>query len=384
MSNKIIIGDCREVLKGLPDNSVHCCVTSPPYFRLRSYLPKDHPDKNKEIGQEQTPEEYISNLVGIFHEVKRVLRDDSTLWLNISDTYKNNQMLGIPWKLAFALQSDGWLLIQDIIWTKNNCLPESVTRRCTRSHEYLFLFAKSKKYFYDNEAIKEPAISSDNNVRDRDKGKLNNVPGRGRMQGLKTNRYSSRNKRSVWLINNVPYTGSHFACFPPTLVEQCIKAGTSEHGVCSECGAPFSRILEKEVIEIEGEGNFGANGSKWKDEDKQSSGHRIQKNFNALRAAGRDHDNPFPQKITIGWKPSCSCNSGISQAVVLDPFGGSGTVGQWCNQNNRNSILIELNPEYKPLIEERINSKPKSHSKKRKVSPVEKFTLQQNLIQYFT
>jgi DNA modification methylase len=296
----IRIGDCRDILKTLPSESVDCVVTSPPYFNLRSYLPEDHPDKLKEIGTEKTPEEYVNNLVDIFREVKRVLRDDGTFWLNISSSYagsgkgigsdhgkavftddnivktnwknigyKPQELIPIPWLVAIELKKDGWKLIQDIIWTKDNCQPESVTKRCTKSHEYILLFVKSQKYFYDNEAIKEPTVSKDKSIRNRDAGKLNNVPGRAKMKGLKTNDYDFRNKRSVWRINTVSYSGAHFACFPPKLAETCILAGCPKNG------------------------------------------------------------------------------------TVLDPFGGSGTVGEVCNALGRNAILIELNPDYKKLILER-------------------------------
>jgi site-specific DNA-methyltransferase (adenine-specific) len=336
---QILIGDCREVLKSLPDKSIHCCVTSPPYYGLRDY------GVEGQIGLEQSPEDYVSELVMAFREVKRVLRDDGTLWLNLGDSYwggkgkssqawstshqdrstlektqhqicgkgetrptdgkhaviKPKDLIGIPWRVALALQADGWYLRQDIIWSKNNPMPESVTDRCTKSHEYIFLFSKSPKYYFDNEAIKEPATSSDDRVRDRDTTKLNNTPGRTKMKGLKTNDYEFRNKRSVWNINNVPYKGAHFACFPPALVEPCIKAGCPGNG------------------------------------------------------------------------------------VVLDPFGGSGTVGQVCNQLGRDCVLIELNPEYKHLIEERINIKPtiKKQSKKRnEANHLSKVALQQNLLHY--
>ena len=186
----VIIGDCLQKLKQLPSNSVHCCVTSPPYYGLRDY------GVDGQIGLEQTPEDYVNELVRVFREVKRVLRDDSTLWLNLGDSYvggakkgehegvkqktskgatwgdndklatlkahitglKNKDLIGIPWRVAFALQADGWYLRQDIIWSKNNPMPESVTDRCTKSHEYIFLLTKSKKYFYDSEAIKEPSV----------------------------------------------------------------------------------------------------------------------------------------------------------------------------------------------------------------------------------
>lgn len=372
----IHIGDCREVLKELPDNSVHCCVTSPPYFRLRSYLPKEYPDKNKEIGQEQTPEEYISNLVGIFSEVKRVLRDDGTLFINIKDCYdKNNELRGIPWQLAFSLKADGWRLIQEIIWEKPNCMPESVTKRCTNSHESIFLFTKSKKYFFDYEAIKEPLKRPDKGQR-----KTPAVFG-GRDKFSQTKEYSrlhsgnpylgtpdgKRNKRSVWTVPTVPYKNAHFAVFNVNLIDPCLKAGTSEKGVCSICGAQFERVTEKTGFTEHG--GYRKRADAPGAEVSQSSVFRT-----GLISTTR----------TVGWQPSCSCNSGISPAVVLDPFGGSGTVGQWCQWNNRNAVLIELNPEYEHLIEERINSKPKAKPKKRKVSQIEKLTLQQNLIQFFT
>lgn len=347
MTTKIIIGDCREVLKTLPEKSVHCCVTSPPYYKLRRYCKPGTPEAEYEVGQEQTPEEYISNLVEIFREVKRVLRDDSTLFINIKDCYdKNNELRGIPWQLAFALKADGWRLIQEIIWEKPNCMPESVTKRCTNSHESIFLFAKSKKYFFDNEAIKEPLNSGN--------------PYLGTSDG-------KRNKRSVWSIPTKPYKKAHFAAFNIDLIDPCLKAGTSEHGVCSECGAPFERVTEKTGYTEHGglRKRADAPGA----EVSQSSVFRT---------------GLISITQTVGWQPSCTCNAPSIPATVLDPFGGSGTVGQWCNQNNRNSILIELNPEYKALIEERINAKPKAHSKKRKVSHVDKLILQQNLTQYFT
>jgi DNA modification methylase len=292
-----------------------------------------------EIGLEQTPEDYVNELVTVFREVKRVLRDDGTLWLNLGDSYsgsgkgigsdhgkavfsdenikktnwkqtglKPKDLIGIPWRVAFALQADGWYLRQDIIWAKNNPMPESVQDRCTKSHEYIFLLSKSKKYYFDNEAIKEKASS--------DKGR--GITGRGGQgsalavgcngrqpqqdqSGWMGGDGETRNKRSVWNVNTRPYKASHFATFPPELIEPCILAGCPENG------------------------------------------------------------------------------------TVLDPFGGSGTVGQVCNQLGRDGILIELNPEYKHLIEERINMKPtiKRQSKKRnEVNHLSKVALQQNLLHY--
>ena len=256
MRDTILYGDCRETLCAFLPNSARMCVTSPPYYGLRDYGGEDN-----QIGQEQSPEEYIQQLVEVFRQVKNVLTDDGTLWLNIGDSYynyrpgkgqalvqqtvsnnkqdlpdkcakranklqglKEKDLIGIPWMLAFALRADGWYLRQDIIWHKPNPMPESVRDRCTKSHEYLFLLSKNKRYYYDNESIKEPA--KDWGTRDRTKGKYHNEgTGLQPHSGL-TKSYPKKNKRSVWSITNKPYKGSHFATFPPELVENCIKAGS--------------------------------------------------------------------------------------------------------------------------------------------------------------
>lgn len=255
--DKIYIGDCREGMRQMPENSVQTCVTSPPYFGLRDY------GHAGQIGLEQTPNEYVQQLVEVFREVRRALRDDGTLWLNLGDSYAGNgaaygeskstlqgakqshrmgvarqakkglpakNLIGIPWRVAFALQADGWILRQDIIWHKPNPMPESVTDRCTKAHEYIFLFSKQQKYYYDAEAIKEPA-QPDAVVRDRDTTKLNNTPGRTRMNGLTVNDYETRNKRSVWTVATKPYTEAHFATFPDELITPCILAGCPEGGI---------------------------------------------------------------------------------------------------------------------------------------------------------
>ena len=258
VTDTILFGDCRETLKEF-DGKARMCVTSPPYYGLR-----DYGGEEKQIGQEQTPEEYVQSLVEVFRSVRDVLTDDGTLWLNIGDSYynyrpgkgqaypkqsvsKTNQdlpqecnkrgrklegikekdLIGIPWMLAFALRSDGWYLRQDIIWHKPNPMPESVKDRCTKSHEYIFLFSKNKKYFYDNEAIKEP-VKQDWGTRDRTKGKYHNVgTGLSPHSGLSKS-YTTKNKRSVWSVTNKPYKGAHFAVYPPDLIEPCIKAGSEE------------------------------------------------------------------------------------------------------------------------------------------------------------
>ena len=255
MKDTILFGDARETLSAFIDKA-RMCVTSPPYYGLRNYG-----DEEKQIGQEETPEEYISNLVEVFREVRDVLTDDGTLWVNIGDSYynyrpgkgqalnkqtvssndqdlpqkcarrgnkldglKEKDLIGIPWMLAFALRADGWYLRQDIIWHKPNPMPESVRDRCTKAHEYMFLLSKNKKYYYDNEAIKEPA--KDWGTRDRTKGKYHNQGSGLQPHSGLTKSYPKKNKRSVWSIPPKPYKGAHFAVFPPELIEPCILAGS--------------------------------------------------------------------------------------------------------------------------------------------------------------
>jgi len=258
MRNTILYGDCRDTLKQF-DEQARTCVTSPPYYGLRDYGGEEN-----QIGQEKTPEEFIDQLVNVFKEVRNVLTDDGTLWVNLGDSYynyrpgkgqsypkqsvsKTNQdlptqcnkrgnkldglkekdLIGIPWMFAFAMRSDGWYLRQDIIWHKPNPMPESVRDRCTKSHEYIFLLSKNKKYYYDNEAIKEP-VKKDWGTRNRTNGKYHNSgSGLSPHSGL-TKSYERKNKRDVWSITNKPYKGSHFAVFPPDLITPCILAGSEK------------------------------------------------------------------------------------------------------------------------------------------------------------
>ena len=265
MKNTILYGDCRQTLDTLKSqitigicDKPRMCVTSPPYYGLRDYGGED-----SQIGQEQTPEEYIQEMVKVLSKVKDCLADDGTLWLNIGDSYynyrpgkgqalvkqtvasnkqdlpdkcarrgnkldglKEKDLIGIPWMLAFALRADGWYLRQDIIWHKPNPMPESVRDRCTKSHEYIFLLSKNKNYYYDNESIKEPA--KDWGTRDRTNGKYHNKgTGLNPHTGL-TKSYPKKNKRSVWSITKKPYKGAHFATFPEDLIIPCIKAGSQK------------------------------------------------------------------------------------------------------------------------------------------------------------
>jgi DNA modification methylase len=236
---RILVGDVRNRLQELSDGSVQCVVTSPPYWGLRDY------GHEGQIGLEQTPDEYVAELVAVFREVRRVLADDGTLWLNLGDSYASGkQLVGIPWRVAFALQADGWWLRQDVIWAKPNPMPESVTDRCTKAHEYVFLLTKSAQYFYDAAAIAEEVAgeflsSGAKNPRYGRQG--GQMPSESRGEAYK--RPSSverslsrsaflapndgtRNKRSVWTITTKPYSGGHFAVMPMALVEPCILAGS--------------------------------------------------------------------------------------------------------------------------------------------------------------
>ena len=311
MSENIIINrDCLLALRDLPDESVNCCVTSPPYYALRDY------GMDAQIGREDSPEEYIRRLVLVFREVRRVLTHDGTLWLNIADTYcgtgnkggyldpknpkgrngqsvslarrasecKQKDMIGIPWLLAFALRADGWYLRSDIIWCKANPMPESCKDRPSRCYEHVFLLTKSKKYYYDALAIAEPIAEGTaaryKGGRSASSKYAEEIPGQGKVQKLNAARAAGtitdadispvRNARDVWHINTVPYKGGHFAAYPPKLAERCILAGCPRGG------------------------------------------------------------------------------------IVIDPFFGSGTTGLAAVKNDRRYIGIELNAEYCELAKERI------------------------------
>lgn len=304
-------GNCLDILPTMEAGSVNCCVTSPPYFGLRDY------GNDEQIGLEETPEAFVDSLVNVFSEVKRVLADDGTLWLNLGDSYasgikgQNNNgegassltsgarphiraayndgrgrtgrhvecglpdknLIGIPWRVALALQADGWYLRQDIIWSKPNPMPESVTDRCTKAHEYIFLLSKKAKYYYDADAIKEQADHPEMRQKSQavtaaqNAAFLGNAP--SNLGRCGTNEDGTRNKRSVWEVTTKPYRGAHFATFPPDLIKPCIMAG---------------------------------------------------------------------------------CPTG---GTVLDPFGGSGTTGMVALELGRSAELIELNPDYADIINER-------------------------------
>jgi len=277
--NKIYTGDCLDHLRGMPPGAFQCCVTSPPYYGLRRYIEDDDPAKCFEIGLEETPEAYVQKLVEVFREVRRVMKDDGTLWLNLGDSYAANSsggsasqslailadkyapnskprnpnrqdngsvqhaskkvpinlkpkdLIGIPWMVAFALRADGWWLRQDIIWHKPNPMPESVTDRCTKAHEYIFLLTKSARYYYDAEAVKEKSdyqnlVGKSQKVDYRD----DNVIPNGKQSKSVVIRQDDRNKRSVWTVTTKPFSEAHFATFPEDLIKPCILAGCPEGG----------------------------------------------------------------------------------------------------------------------------------------------------------
>ena len=231
MSVEILHGNCLARLRDLEDQSINTCITSPPYWGLRNY------EEEGQIGLENTPEEFVENLVQVFREVKRVLRDDGTVWLNLGDSFLPNKQLGcIPFKVAMALQKDSWILRQDIIWHKPNCTPESVKDRCTKAHEYIFLLSKSPKYYYDNEAVKEDCVGKDERKWADTYENVGNITQDNTNAGIKrTKRYSKdgnfkRNRRSVWTVTTKAFKGSHFATFPMDLIEPCVLAGCPEGG----------------------------------------------------------------------------------------------------------------------------------------------------------
>jgi len=319
--------------------SVHCVVTSPPYYGLRDY------GVAGQLGLEASPAEYIAEMVAVFRAARRVLRDGGTLWLNCGDAFINKQLQMMPARVALALQADGWWLRSDIIWAKPNPMPESVTDRPTSAHEHIFLLAKSPTYFYDADAVAEPSI------------RAGDIPGgQGGYIDLNIGHYKSglqaagqrpvaatRNLRNLWTIPTEAYPEAHFATFPTELAERCIKAGTSERGVCTECGAPWVRQMERQPT-----GTFQKMADGW---DTGAGAH------GTIHREGREAGAtavPVMASITTGWLPSCSCNAAVVPATVLDPFAGAGTTLLVADRLQRHAIGIELNPNYCAMIRRRL------------------------------
>ena len=325
-------GDAKEKLQELSSESAQSVITSPPYWGLRDY------DAEGQLGLEPTPEEYIENLTEVFEEVKKVLRPDGTLWLNLGDSYlnksidgyeKRKDLVGIPWRVAIALQKDGWYLRSDIIFSKTNAMPSPIKDRPTPSHEHIFLFAKNKKYFYDHEAIKEPAASVAQKFSPQSKPK--------------------KNKRDVWEVSTGASDFAHFAVFSLDLIEPCVKAGTSAFGQCKKCGAPYKRVLEENKVKRNRKERFTE--SKF-----QNAGGR--------RGCSQDHLGTTSK--TIGWEPTCECETEETEPqVVLDPFAGASTTGIAALKHDRKFVGIEINPQYIELSKKRIQNHeevPANHS----------------------
>ena len=339
-------GHVLNVLKTFPDCSVHCVVTSPPYWGLRSYLEQGHPDKSLEIGNESCLEEYIDKLVDIFEQVKRILRDDGALWLNLGDCYKAKQLLGIPWKVAFALQKKGWCLRSDCIWAKPNPMPESVKDRPTASHEYVFLLSKSKQYYYDNSGYKEENTEGSKKrfgksaVISIDNRKYAGMDGESLASaGSKMPCWFDGGKvmRTVW---NIPTEGckeAHFATFPQHLVERCVKVGTSEKGCCPDCQTPYKRIVGRE---------------------RRPTRPGLANVLDDTGKANRDVLRHVTKIVTTGWEPGCACGSVKERhkCVVLDPFMGTGRTGIVALKNNRNFIGIDLVEDYCAMVKKNIKT----------------------------
>jgi len=428
----ILIGHNITELRKLPEKSVHCCITSPPYWGLRAYgtdpqtwggssncqhdfsfdqTQISHEPSNSstltggrgprqdralsihgtclkcgawrgELGSEPTPEMFTAHMVEVFAEVWRVLRDDGTCWVNLGDSYsaggrgsfdvtsdnkgngairglgrpspagvKPKDLIGIPWRVAFALQAAGWYLRQDIIWHKPNPMPESVRDRCTKAHEYLFLLTKSERYFFDGEAIKTKAIGgAPGNKTHKHTAAYEGGDDRHRTKAglLNVGEVSAANRRSVWSISTHSYKGAHFATYPPRLVEPCILAGTSAKGCCPHCGKPWARVVESKRVPT----RSGAN-SKVHYVDPAGSPYADHK---GKIVGNRDPLRHVSANITTGWQQACKCEAHEPvPCTVLDPFGGSGTTAIVAAHHGRKWIICELNPEYAQLAEQRIS-----------------------------
>ena len=363
----ILQADARHI--PLASESVNCVVTSPPYWGLRDYSVPN------QIGLAPTPESYLSEIVAVFREVRRVCRRDATVWLNLGDSYagswgnyhpdsppgkhgqrlketarwnrpaysrqdflpptanvkslKPKDLCGIPWRVALALQADGWYLRSDIIWAKPNPMPESVTDRPTKAHEYIFLLAKNERYYYDQDAVREPAVTvGDCRFERTDNTQIYGRNGDDSRKRTGNPTGESRNLRSVWTMATQPFPDAHFATFPEELAKRCILAGTSERGYCAECGAPWERVVESEFQKTQ-INNFAP----------EHRGINIETRMD-IRERGINHTT------TLGWQPTCPHNAPTKQGVVLDPFCGSGTTVKAAKDCGRKGIGLDLKLDY--------------------------------------
>lgn len=368
----------------LADGSVHCCVTSPPYFGLRSYLPRGSKLKPLEIGLEASIEAYVATMVAVFREVRRVLRDDGTAWVNLGDSFnahpgqrkemdkagpkqvsntasvgspsrsvsgvKPKDLILIPFRVALALQADGWWVRQTVIWSKPNPMPESVADRPSTAHEYVFLLSKRDRYFYDGEAIKEPAQNRGEpedeklvrSVRDSPRiggdGRFSRSGGSGTGFGS----FDSRNRRSVWTVTTQPTPDAHFATWPRKLVEPMIRAGTSEMGCCPACKAPWVRVVEKERTPTRPGVDTKITKAAVADDGVPDAWSRS----NVI--GNRDPRRHVTTTMTRRWVPTCPCGAALIPVpcVVLDPFVGSGKSIEVARLLGRYAVGLDLNMDY--------------------------------------
>lgn len=362
--------EALEFARSLPSNFVHCVVTSPPYFGLRSYIGDGDINKPKEIGLEDTPVAYIAKVVALFREIRRVLRDDGTLWVNMGDSYSGGgfnpsleskyakglksqermdtlnsglppkSLMMMPARLAIALQDDGWILRAEIVWHKINPMPESVTDRPTKSHEMVYLLAKSERYFYDQDAIREPHIWGEKDKRADGHRHASNGKSATGQYAINAVAYhlNGRNRRDVWAIASEAFPGAHFATFPTKLIEPMILAGCPEK-CCVVCGAGYMREVEGE---FQPDGGLRVNGA---------VGNKGMDDSNRWQAYPRSNTI----KHTIGFHPACACNSPDTQpGIVYDPFMGSGTTALVARRFGRRYIGSELSPEYVAIAKDRL------------------------------
>ena len=315
-------GDALEIPTRIEENSVHCVVTSPPYWGKVDYLDGEH----NQLGLDKTPQLFVERIVEIFRGIKKVLHSTGTVWLNIGDTYcvpstkregqlgmkpgvSAKNLIGIPWKLAFALQADGWWIRQDNIWYRRNAPREPMKDRPTTEHEHVFLLTKKAHYFYDQVAVYQSLKAGNRYAGDRKK--VTTESG-GMFHGghNRKARLAGRNLGSVWDIPTEGRTDTHYAAFPSKLAVQCIKAGSSPHGCCSTCNAPYKRIIEQ------------------------------------------INEDAIPE--TVGWEPTCKCNSEIKPCTILDPFMGRGTIALMAETLHRHWVGVELNDNSCELIKQNL------------------------------
>lgn len=372
MSYELICGDVLDVLPSLPANGVHCVVTSPPYWGLRDY------GVDGQIGLEESPECYVEKLVRVFREVRRVLHPSGTVWCNLGDSYAANRsyqvidgkwrdvgnnapssvpvglkpkdLCLIPWRVAIALQDDGWWVRSIICWQKKSCMPESVTDRPTNSWEPIFLLAKSQHYFYDAEAIREGDSGQTGAAADFKRNTKDHlIPGQSAMQH-RTDRESTqssgtRNSRNVWSLGPEPYSEAHFATFPTEIPRRAIKAGSSAKGCCPKCLEPWVRVVEH----ITGAAQAHKRPKRTAGMDSSTSTLSMSGN------GSKEWAERGAKRIAVGWQPGCTCNAGDPiPCTILDPFNGSGTSGFVAVEQGRNYIGIDLNPAYIALAQKRI------------------------------